>query len=73
MNLDKPCSCSGEVDKYEVEYYDLDEEVYKVQAAMWELNDEDGLYYRVHISKWFVTIVNLLYFIGIKYQRIERR
>ncbi len=73
LNLDKPCSCSGEVDKYEVRYFDLVAEVYKVQAAMWELNDEDGLYYRVLISKWFVIIINLLYFIGIRYQRIERR
>ncbi len=72
LNLDKPCSCSGEVDKYEVEYYNLPEDKkYKVHAAMWELNEDHGLYYRVHI--WFVIIINLLYFIGIRYQRIERR
>ena len=44
LNLDKPCSCSGEVEMYVVKNYTLENADYNVYAAMWELM-EDGKYH----------------------------
>ena len=38
LNLEEPCSCSGEVVKYDVRYYDLGSASgdYSVNVAVWE-------------------------------------
>lgn len=45
LNLEEPFTCSGELKKYEVFYYELDEEDYRVQAAIWKPREnEEGVF-----------------------------
>ncbi len=43
INLNKPCTCSGKVLKYKVEYYELDDGRYVAYAAMWRPREEPEL------------------------------